>query len=422
MIIPLDLFLALGPSELIDFFWFAVLMDVPRYLIAAIILAVIPHGQTGSMDEAARVGSRPNALSASHRGHSLVSANAVCGIVACHNEEATIKACVASMRANGVEQIIVVNDGSTDRTHEIAAELDTILVDLSERVGKPNAINVGLPLCNADLVLVADADTTFPDGALAKIIPYFESRIGGVGFRLSIANEALSLTTRYQAIEYEIVFTASRRIADALSILPNISGAAGIFRREALLQVGGWDCEVAEDVALAIKLRLAGWQLRYAPDAIARTVAPATMVDLLLQRLRWDASIITIWWFKHRAVINPFSSRFTVSNLFTALDVLIFSAVMPLILPFYLFWLWSKIESSALILLGAVMVGLALIELVILLLVRVPLRLVPYVPFYIIVQTIIMRPLRVIALIAELVFSITRYDPYLPKSQRDKLT
>ena len=398
--ISLDLLLAFGRDELAQFLWLMLLMDVPRYLVAAAVLAAIPHRQSAASDKFS-----------------------VCGIVSCHNEEHAIAACVGSMRANGIDEIIVVNDGSDDRTHEVAAGLGVVLIDLAERIGKPNALNVALPSCDADLVLVADADTVFPAGALARIIPYFEPGVvGGVGFRLDVANEAFSLITRYQAVEYAITFTAGRRVADAFGILPNVSGAAGIFRRAALFDVGGWDCEVAEDVALAVKLRIRGWQLRYAPDAVALTAVPGNIIDLLMQRLRWDASVVTIWWFKHRALLNPFSARFTVSNLFTALDVLVFSALMPLILPVYLFWLWTRIESNALILLGAVMIALALVAAAILLLVRIPLRLLAYVPFYIVVETFIMRPLRVIALVGELVFSITRYESYIPRSQRDRLT
>jgi poly-beta-1,6-N-acetyl-D-glucosamine synthase len=398
--ISLDLLLALGSVEFMQFLWLLILMDVPRYLLAAGVLAMFPPKQpAGGLN-------RPT----------------FCGLVACHNEERTITACVASMRLNGIGQIVVVNDGSTDRTHEVARSLGVTVIDLAERVGKPNACNIGLPSCHAELVLVADADTTFPPSSVANCIPYFVPGVAGVGFRLAIANERQSLITHYQAIEYEITFTAGKRVADAFGILPNISGAAGIFRRDALFAVGGWDCEVAEDVALAVKLRIAGWNLRYAPDAIAATKGPDTIVDLLLQRLRWDASVVTIWWFKHRALLNPFSKRFSISNLFTALDVLVFNALMPLILPFYLLWLWSRIEESSLILLGAVMIALAIVDMIILLLVRLPPRLLPYIPFYIVVETTVMRPLRVLALIAEMAFSITRFDPYIPKEQRSRLT
>ena len=57
--------------------------------------------------------------------------------------------------------------------------------------------------------------------------------------------------------------------------------------------------EVAEDADLAMNLRRHGWDLRFAPEAIARTNGPETMVDLLLQRLRWDSNTVTIWWRKY---------------------------------------------------------------------------------------------------------------------------
>ena len=103
--------------------------------------------------------------------------------------------------------------------------------------------------------------------------------------------------------------------------------------------------------------------------------------------------------------------------------MLIFGALMPLILPLYLIWLSTKIEIGIiLVILGAVMIALAIIDVIILLLVRTPLRLMVYVPLFIALQTLVMRPFRVIALVAELVFSVTRYDPYIPKSQRGSLS
>jgi poly-beta-1,6-N-acetyl-D-glucosamine synthase len=136
-------------------------------------------------------------------------------------------------------------------------------------------------------------------------------------------------------------------MADALGILPNVSGAAGAFRRTALEQVGGQDIEVAEDAALFMKLRDAGWQLRFAPDAIARTIAPETMVALLLQRLRWDSSIITIWWRKYARNLNPFEQHFSFANIWTNLDVLWFSAVLPLVLPVYVLWLYNSVGEAS---------------------------------------------------------------------------
>jgi poly-beta-1,6-N-acetyl-D-glucosamine synthase len=123
-------------------------------------------------------------------------------------------------------------------------------------------------------------------GAVAAAVGYFsDPKVGGVNFNLQVRNESATLTTRFQAIEYSIAVSAGKRMADALGILPNVSGAAGAFRRTALEQVGGQDIEVAEDAALSMKLRDAGWQLRFAPDAIACTIAPETMVALFRRGL-----------------------------------------------------------------------------------------------------------------------------------------
>ena len=386
---------ALGWTEWLQLLGLVILLDVPRYLIAAIVIAFLPP--------------KPNA--------EQYRTPKVSGLVACHNEQHSITACVESMRANGITEIVVINDGSTDRTHAVASELGVILIDLPERVGKPAAMNAGLIHCTGELVLVADADTTFELDCVFGGAQRFEPNVGGVGLDLKVRNENASLVTRFQAIEYAIAFTAGRRIADALGILPNISGAAGLFRRSALEEVGGWDYEVAEDAALAMKLRVAGWQLGYAPLAQAWTSVPETLVDLTIQRLRWDAGVITIWWRKFRPLtLNGL-------NLLTSLDALVFGAVLPLLLPPYLLWLLSKIDGdSFLVILGAIMFALTIIEVAILLLLEVPLRLLPYVPLYILMKMLVMLPTRVIALIGELAFNITHRDDYIPASQRWRLT
>jgi cellulose synthase/poly-beta-1,6-N-acetylglucosamine synthase-like glycosyltransferase len=397
--IPLDLLLALGQFELQQFLLLALLLDVPRYLIAVLFVAIV----------------LPD------RG-SAINRMPVAAIVACHNEAHAIRACLEALRANGVAEIVVVNDGSTDATSELAQAFGAIVVDLPERIGKPNALNVGLQHTLGHLIVAVDADTVLAPGALARALPFFAPGVGGVGLNLRPCNELATLTTAYQAIEYRVTFSAGRRLEDALGIMANISGAAGIFRRAALDQVGGWPCEVAEDAALTMQLRAAGWTVRYAAEAIAHTAVPETVPALILQRLRWDASIVTIWWRKFGFLLNPFSHSFLPLNLITSLDVLLFNAVLPLVLPFYVWWLWDRIGVASLTLLAAVLLALTLFNLVIMALVRLPLRLWPYVPYHVVAQNLLMRPLRIFALIAELVFMITRHDPYIPEHERHRLT
>src|SRR5262249_55228410 len=161
---------------------------------------------------------------------------------------------------------------------------------------------------------------------------------------------------------------------DALGILPNVSGAAGAFRRTALEQVGGQDVEVAEDAALAMKLRDAGWRLRFAPDAIARTPAPETMVSLLLQPLPWDSNIITIWWRTHPRNPNSFGRNFNFATMWTNLDVLWFSAILPLVLPVYMLWLYNSVGDASITFLLAVFLGLCAFDVILCVVACVPLR------------------------------------------------
>jgi poly-beta-1,6-N-acetyl-D-glucosamine synthase len=345
--------------------------------------------------------------------------------VAGHNEAKTIRQCVRSLE---VDEIVVVDDGSTDdmwlEVQRLKEEgIITNAICLPSRQSKPAAINTGLALCLGEIVLIIDADTVLAPGAVAAVLGYFaDPKVGGVNFNLKVRNERATLTTQFQAIEYSIAVSAGKRMADALGILPNVSGAAGAFRRTVLEQVGGQDIEVAEDAALSMKLRDAGWRLRFAPDAIAYTNAPETMVSLLLQRLRWDSSIITIWWRKHARNLNPFGQHFSLANMLTNLDVLWFSAILPLVLPVYVLWLYNSVGEVSITFLLTVFLGLCALDVILCIVTRVPLRFWPYVPYYVIVQNLVMKPMRIIALVLELTLQISRRDNYIPAHQRWKLS
>jgi poly-beta-1,6-N-acetyl-D-glucosamine synthase len=401
MIQPYDLLTALDVHGLMLYFWFTLLFDLPRYTMSAIAMACVPWQ------------SPP------------LKRYSTSAIVAGHNEAKTIRQCVRSLE---VDEIIVVDDGSTDDMWREVQRLKqegiiTNAICLPSRQSKPAAINTGLALCSGEIVLIIDADTVLAPGAVAAVLGYFaDPKVGGVNFNLKVRNERATLTTQFQAIEYSIAVSAGKRMADSLGILPNVSGAAGAFRRTVLEQVGGQDIEVAEDAALSMKLRDAGWWLRFAPDAIAYTNAPETMVSLLLQRLRWDSSIITIWWRKHARNLNPFGRHFSLANMLTNLDVLWFSAILPLVLPVYVLWLYNSVGEVSITFLLTVFLGLCALDVILCIVTRVPLRFWPYVPYYVIVQNLVMKPMRIIALVLELTLQISRRDNYIPAHQRWKLS
>jgi len=397
----LYLLLSLDPASLALLFWFTLLFDLPRYVISLAVISTVDRKKLPPLE-----------LTTS-------------AIVAGHNEAATIRACVESIDA---DQVIVVDDGSTDGMWNVVEQLRSEgLVDTAIRLpirsSKATAINMALEHCTGDIVFIIDADSVLERGAIAAALPYFaDPQVGAVCGDLKVANESASLTTRFQAIEYAIAISMGRQVSDALDLMPNVSGAFGAFRRSALLRIGGLDMELAEDAALTMKLRNAGYKIRFAPDAVCKTNVPETLTGLTLQRLRWDAGLITIWCRRCIGNISPLSPNFRLIEALVILDVVWFSIVLPLLFPIYCVWLWSKIGEFAFTLLGTILIGLVVLDVFMCALAYVPLRLFPYVPLYTLMQTLVMRPVRLTALVGELIFVYSRRDNHIPEQQRWRLS
>ena len=284
-------------------------------------------------------------------------------------------------------------------------------------------MNIGLEACTGEIVFLVDADTILEPGAIDAALPYFaDPKVAGVSCDLKVDNESASLTTRFQAIEYAIALSVGRQVGDALGLMPLVSGACGAFRRSALREVGGLDMEVCEDAALTMKLRGAGYKIRFAPEAIGKTKVPETLTALTVQRFRWDAALITVWCRRCIGNISPLSPHFSLIEALVILDVIWFSIILPLALPIYCVWLWSNVGEFAFTLLGAVFIGLTALDVFMCILARVPLRLFPYIPLYTLMQNIVMRPIRIVALLGELIFVNSRRDSFIPEQQRWRLS
>ena len=270
------------------------------------------------------------------------------------------------------------------------------------------------------IVVISDVDTTFDRSAFAELLGYFaDPRVGAVSGSLGVRNASASLITRHQAIEYAIGIALGRIVQDSLGILSIVSGAFGAFRRAALEQVGGQDVEVGEDADLTMKLRRAGWRIRFAPDAHALTDAPETVSALIAQRLRWDRGLITIWIRKYRSVFDPRQSTFRLIDVAALVDMIVFQVLLALAFPVYLFWLFYYFGGLAGTILAATLVGLVVLNLVSFVAaaaigVETPFRFVLYLPLYTILQLSLMRVVRIIAFTQEFIFRSSYRDPYVP--------
>jgi cellulose synthase/poly-beta-1,6-N-acetylglucosamine synthase-like glycosyltransferase/peptidoglycan/xylan/chitin deacetylase (PgdA/CDA1 family) len=235
---------------------------------------------------------------------------AVSVVIPAYNEELGIAATVQSLFTSGYPDldIVVVDDGSTDRTADVVAGLGLPGVRLIRQAnaGKPAALNAGIRLARHDTVVLVDADTVFEPGAVqALVAPLATARrsmVGAVSGNTKVGNRR-GLLGRWQHIEYVIGFNLDRRMYDILQCMPTVPGAIGAFRRQALDSVGGFSAAtLAEDTDATIALGRAGWRVAYAEDARAFTEAPSTLAALWRQRYRWSYGTMQAVW-KHKAAI-----------------------------------------------------------------------------------------------------------------------
>ncbi|MBQ0951141.1 bifunctional polysaccharide deacetylase/glycosyltransferase family 2 protein [Streptomyces sp. RK76] len=224
-------------------------------------------------------------------------------IVPAYNEKECIEATLRSLaRSTHPVEIIVVDDGSTDGTADIAESLGLpgVRVVRQANAGKPAALNNGVRHARYDIVVMMDGDTVFePDTVRHLVQPFADPSVGAVAGNAKVGNRR-TLIGAWQHIEYVMGFNLDRRMYDLLRCMPTIPGAIGAFRREAVLQAGGMsDDTLAEDTDITIALHRAGWRVVYEEHARAWTEAPGSLGQLWSQRYRWSYGTMQALW-KHR--------------------------------------------------------------------------------------------------------------------------
>ena len=306
-----------------------------NFLVAAVIGAMVLGGvvAVGRALMLMFTARRHRVLGAAAGGASITAPVSV--IVPAYNEEAGIEASVRSLLASTHPvQVVVVDDGSTDRTSEIVAamNLEHVLLIRQENAGKPAALNAGLAAAEHDLVVMVDGDTIFEPDTISNLVrPFVDPRVGAVSGNAKVANRG-GLLGRWQHIEYVIGFNMDRRWYDLAKCMPTVPGAVGGFRAEALREVGGVsDDTLAEDTDLTMSIGRAGWRVVFTDDAKAWTEAPASLRALWSQRYRWCYGTMQAMW-KHRHGVfdrGPAGSysRRSISYM------LVFQTLLPLLAP-----------------------------------------------------------------------------------------
>lgn len=279
-------------------------------------------------------------------------------IVPAYNEEKTIVDITRSLLALSYPhyEVIVVNDGSKDRTLNClkeAFELTKInkaikiaipsqpinsyfvskkhtnltIID-KDNGGKADALNAGVNFAHYPLVCTIDADTILEEKALLRIVkPIVEygkevAAVGGIvriangcsikNSRIAHVHTPKNLLAGFQVIEYLRAFLTGRTGWSALNSLLIISGAFGLFRKDLVVKVGGFAPDtIGEDAEIVVRLHRhlkkerSDYKILFTADPICWTQVPENLRTLLMQRKRWHIGLIETLTRHIKILFNP---------------------------------------------------------------------------------------------------------------------
>jgi cellulose synthase/poly-beta-1,6-N-acetylglucosamine synthase-like glycosyltransferase/spore germination protein YaaH/peptidoglycan/xylan/chitin deacetylase (PgdA/CDA1 family) len=260
-------------------------------------------------------------------------------LIPAYNEEKVIERTVrAALNSNYPNlRVIVIDDGSRDRTLEVAraafvreAADGKVLILTRPNAGKAEALNYGIEhIEDAELFVGIDADTIIASDAIARLVPHFiNPKVGAIAGNAKVGNR-VNLWTRWQALEYITSQNFERRALDVLGAVSVVPGAIGAWRVSAVREAGGYQIDtVAEDADLTMALLRLGYRVEYEDMALAYTEAPTNANGLMRQRFRWSFGILQAV-YKHSEV---FGRKGALG--FVALpNIVIFQILLPLVSP-----------------------------------------------------------------------------------------
>ncbi|MCZ6819372.1 MAG: glycosyltransferase family 2 protein [Calditrichaeota bacterium] len=281
-----------------------------------------------------------------------------------YNEKYVIRRLLEAVCAFDYPRVLLeiqVLDDSTDETQRVIESLvekyrrqkvDITYIHRTHREGfKAGALANGMRVAKGEFLAIFDADFVPQPDFLKKTLGYFKhAEIGMVQTRWGHINRDYSLLTRIQSLFLDGHFVIEHVARNRSGRFFNFNGTAGIWRKQAILDAGGWQHDtLTEDLDLSYRAQLAGWKFIYLPDVVSPAELPVEINAYKMQQHRWaKGSIQTAkkllpvifksnfpFFVKMEASVHLFSN-------FTYLFMTIPSILMPIILHVQLHrgWAW----------------------------------------------------------------------------------
>jgi cellulose synthase/poly-beta-1,6-N-acetylglucosamine synthase-like glycosyltransferase len=194
---------------------------------------------------------------------------------------------------------IQVLDDSTDETRAVAEQavrrhaargVDIVYIHRTDRTGyKAGALEAGLQVAKGEFIAIFDADFMPTADFLRRTVHFFtDPKIAMVQARWGHINQQYSLLTKIQAILLDGHFVLEHGGRNRAGMFFNFNGTAGIWRRKAITDAGGWQHDtLTEDLDLSYRAQLRGWRFVFLPDLVAPAEVPVEMNAFKSQQHRW---------------------------------------------------------------------------------------------------------------------------------------
>jgi cellulose synthase/poly-beta-1,6-N-acetylglucosamine synthase-like glycosyltransferase len=194
---------------------------------------------------------------------------------------------------------VQVLDDSTDETRIVAeravmrnaaAGIDVTYLHRTDRTGyKAGALEAGMKVAKGEFIAIFDADFIPSPDFLERTVPYFgDDRIAMVQARWGHINQDYSLLTKIQSIVLDAHFVLEHGGRNRAGCFFNFNGTAGIWRRTAITDAGGWQHDtLTEDLDLSYRAQLRGWKFVFLPNVVAPAEVPVEMNSFKSQQHRW---------------------------------------------------------------------------------------------------------------------------------------
>lgn len=390
-----------------------VVLEAPRYTFA---IAALGIGKLLSSPSCAQNNMRVTAIVPTYNGGARLSD--------------TLQSLV--QQREPMHEILIIDDGSTDDTQSLVSAFakrhaNIKLIRHKQRAGKSAAVNHAAYLATGELLLIIDNDTTLAsDGCKFLAAQFIDPDVAAASGNLLVSNKNRNALTALQSVEYMLAIPIGRGFLSYLNAMSCCSGAFSMFRTNAFRQVGGLNVGPGEDLEITLRLRQAGYSIRFSETAVAHTSVPQTFTDLIRQRLRWDGDAVAIRLFMYRE-LSFFKKSEPLPNALQRLDYIFLELLPTIIFPFYLCWLWLEFGAGFIDILIALYIVLFWLYGLNLLLAAIITKraltwldfiVLPIMPLY---QGIVMRLVRFVAISDEIMLARSHHDTYVPDHVREAL-